>query len=158
AAEGVMQAMLVTKMKLATAVLLVVGAFGTGAGVLAQRAGPGRQTVSADPAARRAPEDPDPSPDEARKPREQVDALQKKLREAEQQLRALRDEATKQRDVAEQQRRVADEARAQAEKALQDALAQRQKAEAERQRAEAERARAAATERQARDAEAAAVA
>ncbi|HKB37075.1 MAG TPA: sigma-70 family RNA polymerase sigma factor, partial [Gemmataceae bacterium] len=143
AAEGVMQAMLVTKMKFATAVLLVVGAFGTGAGVLAQRAGPGRQTVPADPAARPAPEQPDPSPDEAKKLREQVDALQKKLREAEQQLRALRDEATKQRDVAEQQRRVADEARAQAEKALQDALVERRRAEA--------------AQRLAKDAEAAAV-
>jgi len=87
-----------------------------------------------------------------------VDDLQKKLREAEQQLRALRDEATKQRDVAEQQRRIADEARARAEKALQDALVQRERAEAERQRAAAERARAVATERQAKDAEAAAVA
>ena len=135
-AEGVLQTMMLTKVKIA-AVMLMVCACGTGAGVLAQRAGSGAAPAAAQDADRTK------ADQEAQKLRDELVALRKQLAAAREELAATRKELLRQRQLAEQQRRVADEARARAEEALRDALAQRERAEVERQRALAEARRAA---------------
>ena len=142
-AEGVLQTMILTKVKIA-AVMLMVCACGTGATVLAQRTG----TAPAPAAAQDA--DKERTKQETKKLEQELLKLRKELARTRAELEAARLEAEaarlealKQRRLAEQQRKAAEVARARAEEALREALAQRERARAEEQRARLEAQRAA---------------
>jgi RNA polymerase sigma factor (sigma-70 family) len=134
-AEGVLQTMMLTRIKIA-AVLLVVCVCGTGAGVLAQRAGPGPALAAAGDA------DKDRAAEEAKRLKAELLKLRDELARTRAELEATKREAERQRQLAEQQRRRAEEAAAQALDALRRAQAERERAEAERQRALVEARRA----------------
>ncbi len=148
--EGVVQPMLVTKMKLVTAVLLALGLFGTGAGVVVYALAPEAGEHQAGAAASQGQKAPKQDADAA-KLKEENDRLRRELEAAKQELKRVQ-------QLAERLRREAEAARDRAEAARRDALEQERRAraaaqEALRQAAErvrAEALRAVQAEQQAR--------
>jgi RNA polymerase sigma factor (sigma-70 family) len=154
-AQGAVQAMLMTKIKIVTALVLTIGALGTGAAFFTSSvfgqapAGIAWETAAAthplDGAGAGQGADEDNGNDDPAKLKKEIAALKKELAQTKKKLREL----TK---LAELERARAEAARDQAEAARLEARAQRQKALAELRRAEAAAAQAEAAAR--RDAEA----